>query len=78
MKGFETKLKESKQAHEASAKAHLQTVRVLKDAKRLERKELMEKCEALETELSKCRRQVNALKSSDAKLEKLQMELSRC
>ena len=76
MKGLETKLKESKQAHEASAKAHLQTVRVLKDAKRLERKELTEKCEALETELSKCRRQVNALKSSDAKLEKLQMELS--
>ena len=41
MKGIEVKLKESKRAHETTAKAHLENVRHLKETMRIEKESLL-------------------------------------
>ncbi len=75
-KGIEMKLKESKRAHEASAKAHLENVKHLKDTMREETNGLLERIDTLENHLKNCKRELTNFKSSHKKLDKVTADLS--
>ncbi len=76
MKGIEVKLKESKRAHETTAKAHLENVRHLKETMRIEKESLLEKCDTFENNLKTCKRELNSAKLSHERLERVTAELA--